>query len=130
MYCVNFSYSENINFLFLTNLSLSLSLSHFFLRSLSICSRIFNGFLVIHLQKPQMASTAMSSLTSTMASISTMASSSTTSPINLVNQPLLLLSKMANIMTMKLDSTKYIVWKHQITMVLDTYSMFELLNET
>ena len=45
----------------------------------------------------QMASTAMPSLSSTMAS---MASSSTAS-INLINQPLLLLS---NTMTVKLDN--------------------------
>jgi len=32
-------------------------------------------------------------------------------------------------MIVKLDSTNYIVWKHQITMVLETYSMFDLLNE-
>ena len=32
-------------------------------------------------------------------------------------------------MTVKLDSSNYIVWKHQISMVLETYSMFELLDE-
>ena len=32
-------------------------------------------------------------------------------------------------MTIKLDNTNYIVWKHQITMVLETYWMFELLEE-
>ena len=36
---------------------------------------------------------------------------------------------MANMMTIKLDNTNYIVWKHQITMVLETYWMFELLEE-
>ena len=50
--------------------------------------------------------------------------------INLMNQPLLLLSNMSNMIIVKLDNTKYIVWKHQITMVLETYSMFELLDET
>ena len=49
--------------------------------------------------------------------------------MNLMNQPILLLSNMANMMTVKLDSTNYIVWKHQITMVLETYSMFDLLDE-
>ena len=47
-----------------------------------------------------------------------------------MNQPLLLLSNMSNMMIVKLDNTNYIVWKHQITMVLETYSMFELLDET
>ena len=32
-------------------------------------------------------------------------------------------------MTVKLDNTNYIVWKHQISMVLETYSLFELLEE-
>nr|POF16809.1 hypothetical protein CFP56_73029 [Quercus suber] len=32
-------------------------------------------------------------------------------------------------MTVKLDSSNYIVWKYQISMVLETYSMFELLDE-
>ena len=74
----------------------------------------------------QMASTAMPSSSSTMTS---MASSSTAS-INLINQPLLLLSNMSNMMTVKLDSSNYIVWKHQISMVLETYSLFELLDDT
>ena len=66
------------------------------------------------------------------ASSSAMASSSTTpssSIVSVMNQPLLLLSNMANVMTIKLDNTNYIVWKHQITMVLETYWMFELLEE-
>ena len=54
-------------------------------------------------------------------------SSSSSSAVNLVNQPLLLLSNMSNMMTVKLDNTNYIVWKHQISMVLETYSLFELL---
>ena len=36
---------------------------------------------------------------------------------------------MSNMMTVKLDSSNYIVWKNQISMVLETYSMFELLDE-
>ena len=68
---------------------------------------------------------------------STMASSSSTSissmsvslAANLVNQHLLLLSNMSNMMTVKLDNSNYIVWKHQITMVLETYFLYELLEE-
>ena len=69
------------------------------------------------------------------ASNSTMASSSSTSIIssssatNLVNQPLLLLPNTSNMMTVKLDYTNYIVWKYHISMVLETYSLFELLEE-
>ena len=36
---------------------------------------------------------------------------------------------MSNMMTIKLDPSNYIVWKYQISMVLETYSMFELLDE-
>lgn len=64
---------------------------------------------------------------SAATSFSTMAP--TMSSINLMNQSLLLLSNMANMMIVKLDNTNYIVWKHQITIVLKTYSMFELLDE-
>ena len=32
-------------------------------------------------------------------------------------------------MIVKLDNTNYIVWKHQISMVLETYSLYELLEE-
>ena len=79
--------------------------------------------------KPQMASTEQMASTAMPSSSSTMASSSTAS-INLINQPLLLLSNMSNMMTVKLDSSNYIVWKHQISMVLETYSLFELLDDT
>ena len=57
-----------------------------------------------------------------VATTSTMPSSSTSSSINLTNQPLLLLS---NMMTVKLDNSNYIVWKHQISTVLETYSLIE-----
>ena len=75
-------------------------------------------------------SLSMDSSGSTMASSSsTMATSSTSSisSTNVMNQPLL--SNMANMMTVKLDNTNYIVWKQQISMVLETYSLFELLEE-
>ena len=71
---------------------------------------------------------------STMAATTSTSSSSTmsssTSSINLANQPLLLLSNMSNMMTVKLDNSNYIIWKHQISMVMETYSMIELLDET
>lgn len=74
-------------------------------------------------------SASMSSTMASTSSSSTMAPSTITTPLNLMNQPLTLLSNMTNIMTFKLDSTNYIMWKHQITIMLDTYSMFELLNQ-
>lgn len=36
---------------------------------------------------------------------------------------------MANLMTVKVDNSNYIVWKHQISMVLETYLMIKLLDE-
>jgi len=36
---------------------------------------------------------------------------------------------MSNMMTVKLNNSNYIVWKHQISMVLETYSMIELLDQ-
>ena len=58
-----------------------------------------------------------------------MAASTSSSSVSIMNQPLLLLSNMSNIMTVKLDNTNYVVWKHQIKMVLETYSLFELLED-
>ena len=77
----------------------------------------------------QMASTAMSSSSSTMASMASSSTASTAS-INLINQTLLMLSNISNMMTVKLDSSNYIVWRHQISMVIETYSLFELLDDT
>ena len=73
-------------------------------------------------------STTMVATSSTMtASLSSLFPLS--SSMNVLNQPLLLLSNMANMTTIKLDNTNYIVWRHQITMVLETYSLFELIEE-
>ena len=74
------------------------------------------------------ANNSSSKVASSTISLSSMAPE--TVLINLMDQPLLLLSNMSNMMIVKLDNTNYIVWKHQITMVLETYSMFELLDET
>ena len=63
------------------------------------------------------------------SSSSRVATSSTTSgsTMNVMNQPLLLLSNVSNMMTIKLDNSNYTVWKHQISMILETYSLFELV---
>ena len=81
------------------------------------------------------ASTTSASTNATIAaststtSSSTMPSSTSISQMSLVNLPLLLLSNMSNMMTVKLNNSNYIVWKHQISMVLETYSMIELLDQ-
>ena len=75
-----------------------------------------------------MASSSMGTTGSTIASTTSSLSFSSSS-VNVLNQPLLLLSNMANMMTIKLDNINYIVWRHQITMVLETYSLFKLIEE-
>jgi hypothetical protein len=42
--------------------------------------------------------------------------------------PLLLLNNMSNLMSTKLDSSNYIIWKLQISTVLDAYSMIDHLD--
>ena len=78
-----------------------------------------------------MAATNSTTIAATSLTMSASSSSSfpSSSSVNVLNQPLLLLSNMANMMTIKLDNTNYIVWRHQITMVLKTYSLFELIEK-
>ena len=54
------------------------------------------------------------------------ANSSLNIPSN--QSPLLLLNNMSNLMFTKLDSTNYMIWKLQITAVLDAYSMLDHLD--
>uniref|UniRef100_A0A2N9J3N2 Retrotransposon Copia-like N-terminal domain-containing protein n=1 Tax=Fagus sylvatica TaxID=28930 RepID=A0A2N9J3N2_FAGSY len=42
--------------------------------------------------------------------------------------PLLLLNNMSNLMSIKLDSMNYMLWKLQISAILDAYSMIEHLD--
>ena len=77
----------------------------------------------------QASSMVNSSSTMALPSSTSTSSMSVGTTINLVNQPLLLLSNMSNMMTVKLDNSNYIVYKHQITMVLKTYSLYELLEK-
>ena len=57
----------------------------------------------------------LSSSSSTSTALPAMATASL-----LVNSSLLLLSNMSCMMTVKLDYGNYIVWKHQIEVILDT----------
>nr|POF06794.1 hypothetical protein CFP56_71556 [Quercus suber] len=47
-----------------------------------------------------------------------------------MNSSLLLLSNMSSMMTVKLDYENYVVWKHQIKVILDTYSMIDVLDDS
>nr|XP_023913981.1 uncharacterized protein LOC112025541 [Quercus suber] len=44
--------------------------------------------------------------------------------------PLLLLSNMSNLMSIKLDYTNYIPWKHQLVTILEAYSLIEHIDGT
>ena len=37
---------------------------------------------------------------------------------------------MSSMVTVKLDYSNYIVWKHQIKVILETYSMIDAIDET
>ena len=78
----------------------------------------------IPVQNSTMANT--NSTAAPLPSTGASSSTATNSSMNVMNQPLLLLS---NMMTIKLENTNYIVWKHQITMILETYSLYDLLEE-
>ncbi len=47
---------------------------------------------------------------------------------NFIQSHLLLLNNMSNLMSTKLDSTNYMIWKLQISAILDAYSVIELLD--
>ena len=50
------------------------------------------------------------------------------SPAQTITQtpsPLLLLSNMTNLMSIKLDYTNYIPWRHQLITILEAYSLVE-----
>ena len=70
-----------------------------------------------------MAST--SSTSSSTLTTATMANSLTQ-----INPLLLLLSNMSSMKTIELDYSNYIVWKHQIEVILETYSMIDAIDET
>ena len=67
--------------------------------------------------------------------LSSLAPASTTLPYRAtgsipVNTSLLLLSNMSSMMTVKLNYGNYVIWKHQIEVILDTYSMIDVLDDS
>lgn len=64
-----------------------------------------------------------SSSSSTSTTVPTMANS-----ISQINPSLLLLSNMFSMVTVKLDYSNYIVWKHQIEVILEIYSMIDAID--
>ena len=51
-------------------------------------------------------------------------------PLTSIQSPLLLLSNMSNLMSIKLDYTNYIPWKHQLRTILEAYSLIEHIDGT
>jgi hypothetical protein len=58
----------------------------------------------------------------------TMESSTTSVPAASNQSPLLLLNNISNLMSTKLDSTNYMIWKLQISAILDAYSVIDHLD--
>ena len=72
------------------------------------------------------SSTNTTSATSSSTSTST---ASTAISTHGVNPLLLLLSNMANMMTLKLDYNNYLVWRHQIKVILEAYSIINFIKD-
>ena len=74
----------------------------------------------------------MASSTNTTSATSSSTSTSTASTAistHGVNPLLLLLSNMANMMTLKLDYNNYLVWRHQIKVILEAYSIINFIKD-
>ncbi len=67
---------------------------------------------------------------STMSTSPSLSSTSTPLTTHTNSQtPILLLSNISNYVTIKLDHTNYLMWKFQITRILDAYSLLEHLED-
>uniref|UniRef100_A0A7N2LE27 Retrotransposon Copia-like N-terminal domain-containing protein n=1 Tax=Quercus lobata TaxID=97700 RepID=A0A7N2LE27_QUELO len=75
--------------------------------------------------EPSMVSSASSTSSASSSSTSTHSSISTHG----VNPSLLLLSNMASMMTVKLDYNNYLVWRHQIEVILEAYSIINFIED-
>ena len=72
---------------------------------------------------------SMASTTPTESSQST-SNPSSSAHITSSPSPLLFLSNMSNLMSIKLDYTNYIPWKHQLITILEAYSLIEHIDGT
>ncbi|KAK9984564.1 hypothetical protein SO802_034089 [Lithocarpus litseifolius] len=71
----------------------------------------------------------VSSASSTSSTTSLSTSAHATISTRGVNPLLLLLSNMASMMTVKLDYNIYLVWRHQIEVILEAYSMINFIED-
>ena len=69
-------------------------------------------------------------MASAPSGLSSSVPASTNLPSMAVNTSLLLLSNMSSMMTVKLDYGNYVIWKHQIEVILYTYSMIDVLDDS
>ena len=73
--------------------------------------------------KPSMVSSANSTS-------ATIGSTSTTAANHDIYPSLLLLFNMVSMMTVKLDYNNYLVWRHQIEVILEAYSMINFIEDS
>ena len=72
---------------------------------------------------------SFASSTSSTSSSSTSTSTHTSISTHEANPSLLLLSNMASMMIVKLDYNNYLVWRHQIEVILEAYSMINFIED-
>ena len=73
---------------------------------------------------------ASTSQTETTQSTHTAPVHTVSTPSTSIQSPLLLLSNMSNLMSIKLDYNNYIPWKHQLLTILEAYSLVEHIDST
>ena len=104
---------------------LSLSLIFLFFAIVDQSCKLQNSFMV---SKPQ--SMASTTPTEIAQSTHTTPIHTTPTPSTSTQSPLLLLSNMSNLMSIKLDYTNYIPLKHQLITILEVYSLVEHIDGT
>lgn len=69
-------------------------------------------------------------LSSANSTSATIGSTSTTAANHDIYPSLLLLSNMVSMMIVKLDYNNYLVWRHQIEVILEAYSMINFIEDS
>ena len=69
-------------------------------------------------------------VSSTNSTSATTGSTSTTTANHDIYSSLLLLSNMVSMMIVKLDYNNYLVWRHQIEVILEAYSMINFIEDS
>ena len=72
----------------------------------------------------------MASFASSSSTFASSSSTSTTASNHSINPSLLLLSIMASMVTIKLDYNNYLVWRHQIKVIFEAYSLINFIEDS